>query len=124
MPRIAGFLVVGAIGFAVDACVLAFLVAVTPLGPFAARLVSIAIALAATWLLNRTFTFGPSSRSVAVEGTRYGGGGIATFGAHYLVYSAPLGGFPALPPLFALVVASVAAMTLSFIGYSRLVFDR
>ncbi|RWG92994.1 MAG: GtrA family protein, partial [Mesorhizobium sp.] len=31
---------------------------------------------------------------------------------------------PSLPPLAALTVASLVAMALSFVGYSRLVFDR
>ncbi len=60
------------------------------LNPFLARLLSIGFALAVTWLINRTVTFGPSSRHVAVEGARYGGVGIGTslvnyarlFGAH------------------------------------------
>lgn len=124
MSRIAGFLAVGATGFVVDAAILWLLLDLTPIGPFAARLVSVGTALATTWLLNRRYTFGPSRRSLAAEGTRYGGVGIATSAANYLVYSALLMAFPAFPPLLALACASAAAMALSFLGYSRLVFDR
>lgn len=118
------FVVAGGIGFIADAAMLALLLAVTPLGVFAARLGSIAFALSVTWLVNRTFTFGPSSRALAMEGARYGGVGIATSVANYLLYSALLLAFPAMPPLAALALASLVAMVLSFLGYSRLVFDR
>ena len=124
MNRFSRFAIIGAVGFAVDALVLAALLASTPLGPFAARLVSIAVALTTTWQLNRRLTFGPSARHPAVEGARYGGIGVATSVVNYLVYSAALWLVPALPPLAALAVGSAAALAFSFFGYSRLVFDR
>lgn len=124
MNRFARFLFSGGIGFLADAGALALLLALTPLGPLPARLLSIAFALTVTWQLNRHLTFGPSVRGVAVEGARYGGVGIATSLINYLVYSALLVAFPALPPLAALAAGSVAATALSFLGYSRLVFDR
>lgn len=124
MNRIVRFLVVGAAGFCADAAMLAFLTTGAGLGPMMARCLSIGFALGVTWLLNRTVTFGPSGRGVAVEGARYGGVGVATSLFNYLVYSALLLAVPATPPLVALAAASAAAMLLSFIGYSRLVFDR
>ena len=98
--------------------------AATPLGPLAARLVSIGFGLCVTWLCNRTLTFRPSSRGLLTEGARYGGVGITTSIVNYLVYGGLLLAMPAMPPLGALVLASLAAMTLSYLGYSRLVFDR
>jgi putative flippase GtrA len=124
VKRFLRFVLAGGIGFIVDAGVLALLLAVTPLDPFSARLLSIAVALATTWMLNRHITFGPSGRPPAVEGARYGGVGAATSIVNYLVYSALLVAFPSMPPLAALVVASAVAMALSYLGYSRLVFDR
>ena len=124
MNRFSRFAIIGAVGFAVDSLVLAALLASTPLGPFTARLVSIAVALATTWQLNRHLTFGPSARHPAVEGARYGGIGIATSVVNYLVYSTTLWLVPALPPLMALAIGSAAALAFSFLGYSRLVFDR
>ena len=103
---------------------LALLLAATPLGPFVARLVSIGFGLTVTWLCNRMLTFGPSSRSVLSEGARYGGVGITTSIVNYLVYSGLLLAMPWMPPLVALVIASLVAMALSYLGYSRLVFDR
>lgn len=124
MHRLSRFVLVGGIGFLVDAGVLALLLTATPLGPLAARIVSIGVALAATWMLNRAVTFRPSERGLAREGLRYGGVGVATSLVNYLVYSAILLAAPGTPPLAALAIASLAAMALSFLGYARLVFDR
>ena len=114
----------GGVGFVADAAALWLLIDTTPLGPLAARVLSIGFALCVTWQINRHLTFAPSSRGMAREGARYGGVGIATSIVNYLVYCAALFAMPALPPLVALAVASVVTMALSFLGYSRLVFDR
>ncbi|CAN7200235.1 GtrA family protein [Mesorhizobium sp. LjRoot246] len=124
MQRIVRFVFAGGVGFVADAAALWLLLAITPLGPLAARILSIGFALCVTWLLNRHLTFSPSSRGIANEGARYGSVGVATRIVNYLVYCAILFALPAAPPLVALAVASLVAMTLSFLGYSRLVFDR
>lgn len=124
MNRILRFAFVGGLGFLTDAAVLALLLAVTPLGPFLARLLSIACAITVTWLCNRTLTFQSSGRGMLKEGTRYGGVAIAVALFNYFVYSGLLLAMPWMSPLVALVASSLAAMTLSYLGYSRLVFDR
>jgi len=124
MMRFLRFAIVGAIGFGVDAGGLALLLAETPLGPFVSRVISIALAMVATWMLNRAFTFGPSDRSVAEEGARYGAVAIAVAGFNWLLYSSLVILVPAIGPLGALVIASGAAMALSYLGYSRAVFVR
>jgi putative flippase GtrA len=124
MSRVLRFAIVGGIGFVADAAALWLLLATTPLGPFLSRLVSIGFGLTVTWLCNRHLTFRPSSRGPLREGARYGGVGAATSVVNYLVYCGLLLAWPGLPALAALVLASLAAMTLSYIGYSRLVFDR
>lgn len=124
MQRLVRFVVAGGVGFVADAAALWLLLAITPLGPLTARVLSIGFALCVTWQINRHLTFPPSRRGVAQEGARYGGVGIATSVVNYLVYSAILLALPAAPPLAALAIASLAAMALSFLGYSRLVFDR
>ena len=78
IKRLFSFVVVGGIGFVTDAGLLMGLLRFTALDPFTARLIAIAAALQVTWLLNRNFTFGKSTRHAAVEGMRYGGVGIAT----------------------------------------------
>lgn len=124
MGRVARFVLAGGAGFVADAAALWLLMHATPLGPLSARVLSIAFALCVTWQINRNLTFTPSSRGMAQEGARYGGVGIATSVVNYLVYCAALLALPGLPPLIALALASLVAMTLSFLGYSRLVFDR
>ena len=124
MSRVLRFAVVGGIGFVADATMLALLLAATPLGPFLARLASVGFALSVTWLCNRSVTFGPSGRTMAVEGARYGGVGVTTSIINYLVYCGLLLALPGMPALAALALASLAAMALSYLGYSRLVFDR
>ncbi|WP_434724692.1 GtrA family protein [Mesorhizobium sp. RIZ17] len=124
MGRLLRFALTGGIGFVADAAALWLLLAATPLGPLSARVLSIGFALCVTWQINRHMTFSPSSRGIAQEGARYGGVGIATGIVNYLVYCALLLAMPALPPLAALAFASIVAMALSFLGYSRLVFDR
>jgi putative flippase GtrA len=124
MKKLLRFAIAGGLGFLVDAGVLALLLHTTPLGPFLARLIAIALAMATTWAFNRTFTFGRSGHSVAVEGFRYGSVGITAALVNYGLYSALLLTLPALQPLAAMVLATTASMFLSFIGYSRFVFRR
>ena len=124
MSRVLRFAVVGGIGFIADAAMLALLLAATPLGPFLARLASVGFALCVTWLCNRTVTFGASARGMVVEGARYGSVGVTTSIVNYLVYCGLLLAIPDIPVLVALALASLAAMALSYLGYSRLVFDR
>lgn len=124
MKRVFWFAVAGATGFAIDALVLISLLHWTGLGPYAARAIAIVTAMAATFLINRTLAFGASGRPLAEEGARYGGVGLSTSLANYLIYSGVLLAIPATPPFFALVIASAAAMVLSYLGYSRLVFRR
>lgn len=124
MSRLVRFGIVGATGFVVDAAVLELLMRTTPLGPFLSRAIAIAVAIAATWLLNRNFTFGASRHSVVGEGVRYGSVGLTSAVLNYLVYSALLVVFPALSPLEALVLSSIAATAFSFFAYSRFVFRR
>jgi putative flippase GtrA len=124
MKKLVRFGIVGTAGFIIDAAMLWLLLETTPFGPFLARAMAIAVALAATWYLNRSFTFGASRRSIAIEGFRYGSVGIVSALVNYLIYSGLLLSLPILKPLAALVIASIAAMAFSFFGYSRFVFRR
>jgi putative flippase GtrA len=122
MKKLIRFGIAGGLGFVVDAGLLTLLLHVTPLGPFLARLIAIAIAMAATWVFNRTFTFDRSAHSLAVEGFRYGSVGLTSALVNYALYSMLLLTLPALQPLAALVFATAASMFFSFFGYSRFVF--
>ena len=118
------FLAVGSVGFVIDVSVLLLLLRFTEIGPFGARAIGIAAAVAATWMLNHRFTFGRSGQSLAVEGFRYGSVGVISALVNYAIYTALLMSIPVLRPIAALVLASAAATAFNFFGYSRFVFRR
>lgn len=124
MKKLLWFGVAGGTGFLVDAGILMLLLHFTSMGPFGARAISIPVAMTATWILNRTFTFDRSGRSLAVEGFRYGSIGVTSALLNYALYSALLISTPILLPAVALILASAAATGFSFFGYSRFVFRR
>ncbi len=121
--RFLRFALVGGTGFVIDAGLLAILHHGAGLDPFLARLISISASAFTTWRLNRNLTFGASGLSQASEGLRYGIVAALTTGLNYLVYAAALLLWPALPPLAAAVIATLAGMGFSYAGYSRLVFS-
>jgi putative flippase GtrA len=127
MPQLSSrfmrFALVGAAGFLVDAGTLALLLKSTGLDAFSARVVAITGALCATWLLNRSVTFGKSGHSLAGEAVRYGGVGVAGSVMNYAIYSAILLAAPQVGAFAALCLASAAVMALSYLGYSKLVFS-
>jgi putative flippase GtrA len=121
--RFVSFGVVGAIGFLVDAGLLAALHHGVGLDPFSARALSIAAAAFCTWRLNRRLTFGASLSGQAIEGLRYAVVAGLTAGLNYLIYALALIVWPPLPPLAAVVIATAIAMGASYAGYSRFVFS-
>lgn len=118
------FVFAGSTGFLVDAGTLSLVLWLTPIGPFVARVLSIAAAMAYTWTINRTLTFGRSSRNIASEGARYGLVGILAALVNYATYSACLLVWPSLWPVIAVAIGSGVAMVFSYLGYSRFVFGR
>ena len=75
-----------------------------------------------TWRLNRALTFGTSGSDQATEGIRYFTVAILAAVLNYAIYAGLLIAFPALSPLFAIIVAIGAVTKLSFAGYRHLVF--
>jgi putative flippase GtrA len=124
MKKLFWFAFAGGTGFLVDAGSLSLILWLTPIGPFVARILSIAIAMAYTWTINRTFTFGRSNRHVASEGIRYGAVGVATALVNYGAYSLCLLIWPPLWPVLAAGIGSGVAMVFSYLGYSRFVFGK
>lgn len=124
MRRFGWFVVAGVIGFLADAGMLVLLLQVSPLGPFAARILAILFAMAVTWSFNRAVTFGKSRFPLLLEGARYGSVGLMSALLNYAVYAGMLLTLPWLHPLAAVVVASLAAMAFSWAGYSRFVFQK
>jgi len=119
------FAMVGVAGFTVDYAVLHSLVAFAGVNPYAARFVSFPVAVLATWLLNRSFTFRKPSAHGPVRQALYyaavqGGGGVANIA----IYSAAL---MLAPPLkhylpIALAFGSAAGLCVTFAGSKYIAF--
>lgn len=116
------FACVGFAGFAVDTGTLALLHHGAGLDPFSARIISIAVAIFATWRLNRSVTFGRSDTGQVSEGARYYGVALITAAVNFGIYSAILLIWSSVWPVAAAVVATAVTMFMSYFGYSRLVF--
>lgn len=129
MPdRILRFLIVGSTGFIVDAGLTEALV-LSGLSPLVARLFAFAVAIAVTYALNRVFTFADRRRSGRThamrlaESMRYVAVNLAAMSVNYAVFAAALTLVPELRPMLAVAAGSVVAMAVSYIGYSRYVFQ-
>ena len=124
------FLIVGTIGFIVDAGLLVLLMA-AGLGHYSARFVSFMVAVCVTWWLNRTFTFrapkqsGPARNApIMKELVTYvlfqSAGIVINFGIYSILIerSAIFYDLPAL----AVAVGSLAAMVFNFATARWIVF--
>jgi putative flippase GtrA len=132
LPRLAGqegrtfarFCVVGGTGFLTDAGILAVLVHGLALGPFLARAISFAVALTATWLLNRHWAFAGYATSFWRGFLTYLGVQGLGLGCNMLVYVSWILLLPPPldEPLAALFLASAAALLVNYAGMRLLVF--
>jgi putative flippase GtrA len=121
--RFLRFAAVGGAGFLIDTGLLAVLHHGAGIDPFASRIASILAAAVSTWRLNRSFTFGASPSGQAAEGLRYA---LVMAGAavvNYALYAAALIAWPSLSPVAATVAATLCSMLVSYLGYSRFVFQ-
>jgi putative flippase GtrA len=119
--RIGGFLVSGTAGFLTDLGLLTVLTA-AGVGPLAARVPAVFIAVTVTWLFNRRLTFAVEQPPSLAEYGRYLAVSGLSVAVNYLVYaSLVLGG---IMPQVALAGGSAVAMVVSYLGYGRLVFGR
>ena len=126
--HLARFCCVGGLGFIVDFTVLK---AVVNLGmsPIAGRWVSFSVAVVATWLVNRAWTFrdhGAPERSLIREFGAYLAVQSVGFGANFAVYTGMLLGIAALngrllPPMIA---GTLAGLVINYLGAKHLVFRR
>lgn len=119
------FCMVGGIGFAIDAGILALLVHGFGLGPLLSRLVSFPCALTATWYLNRRVTFShAASNTPGQEWMRYTLVGVAGNLINLIVYAAciRLAHTMYTYPELALAIASLVALAFNYLGSSRYAF--
>jgi putative flippase GtrA len=118
---------VGAAGFIVDRLVLEAAIRWGGLDYFTGRLVSFSVAVAATWALNRSFTFRhphshPPLRQAAIYAGVQGAGGLLNIG----VYSLAVMLAPALKAhlIVPLAMGSAAGLCVTYVGSKRLAFKR
>ncbi|MEN0001980.1 MAG: GtrA family protein [Pseudomonadota bacterium] len=120
--KLFSFAVAGGSGFVVDVIVLYLLLSFTPLGPFSARVFSIACAMFSNFMMNRTFTFGASDKPFLEEMARYASVGAVGAILNYAIYTVLLLAIPGFSPLLATFIAVVLVAFFSWFGYSRFVF--
>jgi putative flippase GtrA len=119
------FVVVGGTGFLIDATILLVLTASLNANPLLARLASFFVAVLATWVLNRVWTFG--SRGTAgplAEFARYLAVQLSGGVINVAVYAAGVLALPNDPmaPLIALAVGSAIALTANYVGARFIAF--
>jgi len=118
------FVLSGGTAFAVDATVLQGLTALLGVPAIAARVAAIALAMVAGWLMHRTFTFVVATRPSVAEFVRYAGVAWAAAAVNYAVFVLILLARPGTHPLVGLVVSSIAAMVLAYLGMRFGAFHR
>lgn len=124
-PAFFRFGLVGVAGFTVDATVLHLVHNLMGLSPFLARFISFPVAVLATWLLNRSFTFKKPTvhtplREAMVYALVQGAGGVANLGIYNLaLYLDPALGHALLIPL---ALGSAAGLCLTFVGSKYIAF--
>jgi putative flippase GtrA len=117
------FGITGLVGFSVDSGLLYVLLHMG-FGAYSARAVSIPVAMMATWILNRNWSFTKSDKPWSIELIQYLS--VAVFAAliNYSIYALALQFFAGITPFWALVLASAVAMFVSYFGYGRVVFGK
>ncbi|HSR81418.1 MAG TPA: GtrA family protein [Hyphomicrobiaceae bacterium] len=118
------FVLSGGTAFAVDATVLELLTALLGVPAIAARVAAIALAMVAGWLMHRTFTFAVARRPNVAEFVRYAGVAWGAAAVNYAVFVLILLARPGTHPLVGLVVSSIAAMILAYVGMRFAAFHR
>ncbi|MEM1378164.1 MAG: GtrA family protein [Pseudomonadota bacterium] len=122
--KLFSFAFAGGSGFVVDIVVLHLLLTFSPMGPFTARIISIACAMFSNFMVNRTFTFGASDKPFLEEMLRYASVGAVGAGLNYVIYAALLLAIPGFSPFWATFIAVMVVSVFSYFGYSKFVFTK
>ena len=125
--RFLRFAIVGALGFVVDAGVLALVLQSGLAGFHAGRCLSFLAAASFTWALNRRFTFADRAASRGSRGAqwaRYVAAMSAGAAVNYAVYALVLAwaGYTALIAPFAVAAGSIAGLGVNFSAARWFVF--
>ena len=124
--RLPGFVLVGAIGFLIDAGILTVLMTGADFGHYSARAISFTVAVTATWYLNRRWVF--ERGAVGMSGREYSSYLLVqVIGAviNLSVFVAVIKFVPKLAqiPVIPLALGAAVALLFNFTASSRLVFS-
>ena len=111
-----GFVLAGVSALAVDAGILTLLTS-GGADPLVARPFGILCAMVVSWLINRTVTFAIAEPPSWLEFQKFAAASFAAQVVNYLVFAAILRAYPAMPPASAVVVASLVAMVVAYVGF-------
>src|SRR5262249_31678593 len=90
----------------------------------AARVLAIALAMLAGWLMHRTFTFAVATPPNVAEFVRYAGVAWTASAVNYAVFVLVLFARPGTHPPIALVASWIVAMVLAYVGMRFAAFHR
>jgi putative flippase GtrA len=125
LRRFGSFLVVGSIGFVVDATILSVLVHGWGWSAYGARLVSFAAAVSVTWYCNRTWVFTRTPDRIREYGAYFAVqlvGAAINLGTYALIIEV----IPSLArvPVVPLTVGAALALSFNYAAVSRWAFGR
>jgi putative flippase GtrA len=124
--KLPGFVVVGAVGFLIDAGILTLLITGFGLDHYSARAISFTVAVTFTWFMNRRWVFEKSTASMSVR-EYYSYLFVQAVGAliNLTVFVAVIEIVPKLTniPVIPLAVGASAALLFNFRASSRFVFS-
>ncbi len=117
------YVVVGALGFLVDAAGFAAALSLLKADPFVARFVSASIAIAVTFVVNRAWTFSGRHRASVMRSAFYyllaqGAGFLCNIGA----FSAVRYVVPSISASSAFLLSAVVGLAANYLGASKFAF--
>lgn len=123
--RLLRFVVVGGVGFIIEASILTFFATYLDIGPIKGRAVSFPVAVLVTWWLNRNLTF-QSINPPMIESLRYFAVQIIGAVSNLLVFIILVSNFHKLGqvPVLPLFLAAIVGLAVNFILSSTMVFAR
>ena len=122
LHHIGGFVLGGVLALLVDISVLRVLTDLVGLSALAARPISIAIAMLASWWVNRTMTFAVKTPARLDEFLKFAAVSWIAQAVNYAVFSAILIARPATMQEVALVAACGISMVVAYFGFRFGVF--
>ena len=118
-----GFVLAGLSALATDLAVLNALLAVG-LGPLAARLPAIGVAMLVSWLINRLITFAVTAPPSIREFARFAAVSWFAQAVNFAVYAGLLALVPGLSASLAVIVACFVSAVVAYAGFRFGVFRR